>query len=93
MSVLAQNTAFLAIGNNVQAPTNANLNVVMGNEGEIPAGWLVCSFKNTGSVTVAVNGTPLEPGEADTYDFVGKGQEAIQYQIGDNGQMKIKYTY
>lgn len=48
-------------------------------EGQLEAGFLFASFKNTGMGDVIVNGVILSPGEAKGYPFVGKAYEAIPY--------------
>ena len=60
--------------------------------GEIPAGFLYASVYNVGTVDVQVNGVTLEPGQAKDYPFVGKGQEAIPYQVSDQGLLRIMVT-
>lgn len=48
-------------------------------EGQLDAGFLFASFKNTGSGNALVNGVILAPGEAKGYPFVGKAYDAIPY--------------
>ena len=48
-------------------------------EGQIEAGFLVASVKNTGLGNAIVNGVILSPGEAKGYPFVGKAYNAISY--------------
>ncbi len=50
-------------------------------DGEIPQGFLFASIKNVGDQTADVNGVALEPGEAKSYPFVGKGYGAIPYTV------------
>ncbi len=59
-------------------------------DGEIPAGFLFASVKNVGDQTAHVNGAELEPGEAKTYPFVGKGCKAIPYQV-NGSTLRIMY--
>ena len=60
-------------------------------DGSIPAGAIVISFKNIGSTAGKVNNTELKAGEATNYTFVGKPYPAIPYQT--NGSVfKIRYT-
>lgn len=50
-------------------------------DGEIAMGFLFASIKNVGAATAQVNGVPLPAGEAKSYPFVGKGYQAIPYQV------------
>jgi hypothetical protein len=50
-------------------------------DGEIPPGFLFASVKNVGASTAQVNGVPLPAGEAKSYPFVGKGYQAILYEV------------
>ena len=49
-------------------------------DGEIQAGALFISVKNTGDQVANVNGEALPPGQAKSYPFVGKGYKAIPYE-------------
>jgi len=49
-------------------------------DGQIAAGFLFASVKNTGNALAIVGGVPLAAGEAKSYPFVGKGYLAIHYQ-------------
>lgn len=60
--------------------------------GEIPAGFLFASVKNIGSEQVTVNGVALAPGQSKSYPFVGKGQQAIPYQVETNGRLLVMVT-
>ena len=60
--------------------------------GEIPAGFLFASVKNIGTEPVTVNGVPLEAGKAKSYPFVGKGHQAISYQVGSTGRLLLMIT-
>ncbi|MEO9870359.1 MAG: hypothetical protein ABJQ69_03590 [Ekhidna sp.] len=59
-------------------------------DGELPAGFLFASIKNTGDAQAVVNGVALEPGEAKAYPFVGKGYQAISYELGES-ELRILY--
>ena len=59
--------------------------------GIIPVGTIYASFKNIGTEATNVNGTPLEPGEAKDYPFIGKGYSDIPYEIVPNSKLKILY--
>lgn len=48
---------------------------------ELPSGFLYASLKNVGNQVVTVNGVALEPGEAKDYPFVGKGYQAVPFQV------------
>ncbi len=48
-------------------------------DGVIAQGFLFASVKNVGNQVIQVNGVDLQPGEAKSYPFVGKGYEAIPY--------------
>ncbi|WP_299212613.1 hypothetical protein [uncultured Dokdonia sp.] len=48
-------------------------------QGQLEAGFLFASFKNTGMGNVIVNGVILSAGEAKSYPFVGKAYQAISY--------------
>jgi hypothetical protein len=50
-------------------------------DGDLPQGFLFASVKNTGSDTLQVNGSDLEPGEAKAYPFVGKGYPQIPFVV------------
>jgi hypothetical protein len=50
-------------------------------DGEIAMGFLFASIKNVGAAEAQVNGVPLPAGEAKSYPFVGKGYQAIPYQV------------
>lgn len=52
--------------------------------GELPAGFLFASFKNVGNVEVIINGVALAAGEAKSYPFIGKGYQAISYQVNNS---------
>ena len=43
-------------------------------------GFLYGSVKNIGGKTAKVNGVSLNPGEAKSYPFVGKGYKTINYE-------------
>ena len=59
--------------------------------GAVPAGAIVASFKNIGSNTGKVNEVELKVGEATNYTFVGKPYSKIDYEA--NGTtFKIRYT-
>lgn len=60
-------------------------------DGEIPEGFLFASIKNTGAQITTVNGVPLEPGQAKSYPFIGKGQQAVPYQV-NGSTLRILYT-
>lgn len=47
--------------------------------GQVPAGVLFVSIKNTGASDALVNGVPLEAGQAKSYPFLGKPYTAIDY--------------
>ncbi len=48
-------------------------------DGQIAAGFLFASVKNTGNALAIVGGVPLAAGEAKSYPFVGKGYQGINY--------------
>ncbi|MFC4636616.1 hypothetical protein ACFO3O_22115 [Dokdonia ponticola] len=48
-------------------------------QGQLDAGFLFASFKNTGDSQAVVNGVILPSGEAKGYPFVGKAYNAIPY--------------
>ena len=51
-------------------------------DGAIAAGFLFASVKNIGGSTATVGGVSLLAGEAKAYPFVGKGYDAVAYQVG-----------
>ena len=53
-------------------------------EGQLEAGFLFASFKNTGLGNAIVNGVILSSGEAKGYPFVGKAYDAISYDAGES---------
>ena len=60
-------------------------------DGSTPAGAIVISLKNIGSIAGRVNNAELKAGEATNYTFVGKPYRSISYQT--NGSVfKIRYT-
>ena len=59
--------------------------------GEVPAGFLFASLKNTGTQDVTVNGVVLTPGEAKSYPFVGKGYQAVPFVVTDQTTLKVMY--
>ena len=60
-------------------------------DGNIPAGAIVVSFKNIGTVDGKVNNITLKVGEATNDTFVGKPYQSITFQT--NGSIfKIRYT-
>ncbi|MGB3464332.1 MAG: hypothetical protein WBA74_03645 [Cyclobacteriaceae bacterium] len=59
--------------------------------GEVPAGCLFASFKNTGSVDLTVNGFTIEPGDTKTYPFLGKAYPTIGYVVSDQTTLAIMY--
>ncbi len=60
--------------------TQANpIEIETDGEGQLDAGFLFASFKNTGATNAIVNGVILSPGEAKGYPFVGKVYQAISY--------------
>lgn len=50
-------------------------------DGQIDAGFLFASIKNTGAAVAQVNGVDLGIGEAKSYPFVGKGYMAVPYTV------------
>ena len=56
---------------------------------ELPAGFLFASIKNVGELGVSVNGVALNPGEAKSYPFVGKGYHAVPYSVPTGGTLRI----
>lgn len=52
-----------------------------GADGQISQGFLFASIKNVGDQTATVNGVSLEPGEAKSYPFVGKGYQGVSYSV------------
>ena len=65
---------------------------VTGSNGEIPGGFLYASVKNIGAEDVIVNAVAISPGEAKSYPFVGKGYEAISYEVSAQGTLRIMYV-
>lgn len=59
--------------------------------GSIPAGAIVISFKNIGTKAGKVNNTELKVGEATNYTFVGKPYQSISYEASGS-IFKIRYT-
>ncbi|MFC4633509.1 hypothetical protein ACFO3O_06300 [Dokdonia ponticola] len=59
-------------------------------QGQLDAGFLFASFKNTGDSQALVNGVTLPPGEAKGYPFVGKAYQAISYNSQDS-TLRILY--
>ncbi len=53
-------------------------------QGQLDAGFLFASFKNTGTTDAIVNGTILSSGEAKGYPFVGKVYESISYDCQES---------
>ncbi|GGG36061.1 hypothetical protein GCM10011344_41190 [Dokdonia pacifica] len=47
--------------------------------GELDAGFLFASFKNTGTTDALVNEVVLKAGEAKGYPFVGKAYQSLSY--------------
>lgn len=50
-------------------------------DGQTPQGALFISVKNIGTANALVNGVTLPPGEAKSYSFIGKGYQAMPYQV------------
>lgn len=50
-------------------------------DGNINAGFLAASVKNTGNSTAQVNGVDLPPGEAKSYFFIGKPYPVVPYVV------------
>ncbi len=72
--------------------TQANpIEIETDGEGQLDAGFLFASFKNTGTTIALVNGVILAPGEAKGYPFVGKVYQAIPYQAQESS-LRILYT-
>jgi hypothetical protein len=59
--------------------------------GSIPVGAIVISFKNIGSEIGTVNSTTLKVGEATNYTFVGKPYKSIPYET-NGSTFKVRYT-
>ncbi|MFC4635687.1 hypothetical protein ACFO3O_17380 [Dokdonia ponticola] len=65
--------------------TQANpIEIETDGQGQLEAGFLFASFKNTGITNATVNGVILPPGEAKGYPFVGKAYDAIAYDAVDS---------
>ena len=60
-------------------------------DGQVPAGALFISVKNTGSASAQFNGVPLPAGEAKSYAFIGKGYKALDYQV-NSSSLRIMYV-
>ncbi len=61
------------------------------NDGNVPAGAIAVSFKNTGTINGKVNNITLKAGEATNYTFVGKPYKSIAYKT-NGSTFKIRYT-
>lgn len=59
-------------------------------DGTIPEGFLFASVKNIGNQTALVNDEELIPGEAKTYPFVGKGCQAVPFEV-NGSTLRIMY--
>jgi len=60
-------------------------------DGDIPQGFLYASIKNIGGNTATINGVQLPSGEAKDYPFVGKGYQAVAYQV-NTSSLRILYV-
>ena len=59
-------------------------------DGQIPQGFLFASVKNVGATAATVNGVSLPPGEAKAYPFVGKGYQAVPFEV-NTSTLRILY--
>ena len=58
--------------------------------GVTPQGALFVSVKNIGTTAATFNGVPLQPGEAKSYSFIGKGYRSMNYTT-NGSTLKIMY--
>lgn len=58
--------------------------------GQVPAGALFISVKNTGRRRAQVNGIALEPGEVRNYPFLGKPYQPIPFDPA-GGELTVLY--
>ncbi|MBS1635368.1 MAG: hypothetical protein JST26_05550 [Bacteroidetes bacterium] len=59
-------------------------------DGSTPQGALFVSVKNIAGSSATFNGVKLDPGEAKSYSFVGKGYKAMPYTVGTS-KLRILY--
>jgi hypothetical protein len=58
--------------------------------GVTPQGALFVSVKNIGNAVATFNGVSLQPGDAKSYSFIGKGYRSMSY-TANGSTLKIMY--
>ena len=61
-------------------------------DGQTPQGALFISVKNIGTSIASFNHVTLQPGEAKSYSFVGKGYKAMPYEV-NGSKLNILYIF